>query len=66
MEAAPRWIDELEATVARSGMRELLLHATLFRARLGEPGALDAARLLAAEIDNPAVPGLLESAKAAA
>ena len=66
VEAAPRWIDELEATVARSGMRELLLHATLYRARLGEPGALDAARLLAAEIDNPAVPGLLESAKAAA
>ena len=58
-EGAPRWIDELEATVARRGMRELLLHATLYRARLGEPGAIDAARLLAAQIDNPEVPALL-------
>jgi DNA-binding SARP family transcriptional activator len=58
-EGAPRWIDELESTAARRGMRELVLHATLYRARLGEPGALDAARLLAAQIDNPSVPTLL-------
>jgi len=61
VEAAPRWVDELEATAARRGMRELLLHAALYRARLGEPGALDVARSLAAQIDNPAVPALLES-----
>jgi hypothetical protein len=60
-EAAPRWIDELEATAARRGVRELLLHAALYRARLGEPGALDGARSLAAQIDNPAVPKLLEA-----
>jgi len=60
-EAAPLWIDELEATAARRGMRELLLHAALFRARLGEPGALDVARSLAVQIDNPAVPKLLEA-----
>ena len=60
-EGAPRWIDELEATAARRGMRELLLHAALYRARLGEPGALDVARSLAAQIDNPAVPTLLEA-----
>ena len=54
-EAAPRWIDELEAITARRGIRELLLHATVYRARLGEPGALDAARSLAAQIDNPAL-----------
>lgn len=59
--AAPRWIDHFEATAARRGMRELLLHAVLYRARLGEPGALDAARSLAAQIDNPAVPMLLEA-----
>jgi DNA-binding SARP family transcriptional activator len=53
--AAPRWIDELEAITARRGIRELLLHATLYRARLGEPCGLDAARSLAAEIDNPAL-----------
>ena len=54
-EAAPRWIDELEAISARRGMSELLLRATAYRARLGEPGALDAARSLAAQIDNPAL-----------
>ena len=58
-EAAPRWIDELEAVTARRGIRELLLHATVYRARLGEPGALEAARSLGAQIDNPAVDELL-------
>jgi DNA-binding SARP family transcriptional activator len=56
--AAGRWIDELETITARRGIRELLLHATVYRARLGESGAFDAARLLAAEIDNPAVEDL--------
>jgi tetratricopeptide (TPR) repeat protein len=55
---APRWLDELEETTARRGMRELLFRATVYRARLGEPGALDAARSLAAQIDNPALPEL--------
>jgi hypothetical protein len=58
LEAAPRWIDELEATTARRGMGELLLHAELYRAGLGEPGALDVARSLAAQVDNPAMPPL--------
>jgi len=57
-EAAPRWIDELEAIAARRGIRELLLRATVYRARLGEPGALAAARSLAAQIENPALAGL--------
>ena len=60
--AAGRWIDELEAITARRGVRELLLQATLYRARLGEPGAIDVARSLAAQIDNPALDGLFESA----
>jgi DNA-binding SARP family transcriptional activator len=60
-EAAPRWVDELEAIAATRGMRELLLHAALYRARLGEPGALDVARSLAGQIENPAVPLLLEA-----
>jgi tetratricopeptide (TPR) repeat protein len=58
-ESAPRWIDELEAISGRRGIQELLLHATVYRARLGEPGALDAARSLAAEIDNPVLDRLL-------
>jgi DNA-binding SARP family transcriptional activator len=65
-EAAARWVDELEAIAARRGIRELLLRATVYRARLGEPGALEAARSLAAQIDNPAVGGLLASAELSA
>lgn len=61
VEAAPRWIDELEAMTAHRGIRELVLHAALYRARLGEPGALDAARALAAQIDNPALARLFLS-----
>jgi DNA-binding SARP family transcriptional activator len=65
-EAALRWIDELEAITARRGIKELLVHATIYRARLGEPGAADAARSLAAQVDNPALDGLLELEELAA
>ena len=58
-EAAPRWIDELEAMTARRGIRELLLRATVYRARLGQTGALETARSQAAQIDNPALEGFL-------
>jgi tetratricopeptide (TPR) repeat protein len=60
-ESAVRWIDELEATAARRGIRELVLKAAIYRARIGEPGAVAAARSLAAEIDNPALANLLET-----
>ena len=63
-EGTGRWIDELEAIAAGQGMRELLARATIYRARLGEPGALDAARSLAAQIDNPVLADLLGSAEA--
>jgi DNA-binding SARP family transcriptional activator len=55
---ALRWIDELDAVAARRGMLELLLHANLYRARLGERGALEAAQALAPQIDNPALKDL--------
>jgi hypothetical protein len=61
-ESTSQWIDELETIAARRGIRELLLRATVYRSRLGEPGALDAARSLAAQIDNPALGGLLAGA----
>ena len=54
-----RWIGELEAVAARRGISELLLHAAVYRARLGERGAAEAARALGAQIANPAVAGLL-------
>jgi DNA-binding SARP family transcriptional activator len=59
--AAVRWIDELEAITARRGILELQLRATVYRARLGEPGAFEAARSLASQIDNPALAGLVPS-----
>jgi tetratricopeptide (TPR) repeat protein len=62
-EGAGQWIDELESLTARRGMRELLLRATVYRARLGDLGALDAARSLAGQIDNPALSGLVASAE---
>ena len=64
--SSPLWIDELESITARRGMRELLLRATLYRARLGEPGAVHAARSLASQIDNPALATLVDFAVPAA
>ena len=58
-EGAVGWINELERIAARRGIREPLLHATVYRARLGEPGALEAARSMATQIDNPALGRLL-------
>ena len=60
-EATMQWIDELEAITSRRGIRELLLRATVYRARLREPGAIEAARSLAPQIDNPALAKLLHS-----
>jgi DNA-binding SARP family transcriptional activator len=65
-EAALRWIDELEELTARRGIRELLVHAALYRAQLGEPGGLEVARSLAAQIDNPALNDRLLLAEAGA
>jgi hypothetical protein len=42
-------------------MRELAVRAHLHQARLGVPGALDAARLLGSEIENTALADLLRA-----
>ncbi len=52
---AIRWIDDLEALATRTGMRELVARAYAHRGRLGDRVAADAARVLAAEVDNPAL-----------
>lgn len=52
---AARWVADLEALATRTGMRELVARAYLHRGRLGDPGAAEAALVLAAEVDNPAV-----------
>ena len=52
-------VNALKALAGRTGMRELAVRAHLHDARLGAEGALDAARLLGTEIDNPALKQLL-------
>lgn len=55
MKGADRWVTDLEAVAARTGMNELLVRAQLHRALLGMPGARESAAVFAARIDNPAV-----------
>jgi hypothetical protein len=50
-----RWIDDLQALAARTGMRELVARAYTHRGRLGDRAAAEAAQVLAAEVDNPAL-----------
>ena len=50
---ALQWIHDLEALATRTGMRELVARAYAHRGRLGDRVAADAARVLAAEVDNP-------------
>ncbi|MDQ4037323.1 MAG: SARP family transcriptional regulator [Actinomycetota bacterium] len=51
----------LAALAARCDMRELVVRAQLHRYRLGDQAALASARLLGADIDNPALAELLGS-----
>jgi DNA-binding SARP family transcriptional activator len=55
-------VDRLAALAERCGLRELVVRAHLHRGRLGVPGSLDSARLLAAEIDNPQLAALVDPA----
>jgi tetratricopeptide (TPR) repeat protein len=50
---ASQWIDDLEALATRTGMRELVARAYAHRGKLGDQVAAAAARVLAAEVDNP-------------
>ena len=59
MHAASSWVSDLKSLGSRTGMREFVARAYLHRAGLGVEGALETARLLAAEIDNPALHRLL-------
>ena len=52
---AARWIEDLEALATRTGMRELVARAYAHRGKLGDRAAADAAQVLAAEVDNPAL-----------
>jgi DNA-binding SARP family transcriptional activator len=58
-QAAAPLIADLAARATRCGMRELVVRTELHRSRLGDPTALASARLLGADIDNPALAGML-------
>lgn len=58
MPHASAWINDLQSLAARSGMRELTARACLHRAALGDSASGAAARLLAGQIDNPALHAL--------
>ncbi len=51
-------VDELMDIAARTGMRELVVRAHVLRGALGDPDGAAAARVLAADIDNPALTAL--------
>jgi len=59
MPQAPAWIAEMQSLAARNGMRELTVRSYLHRAALGDGASRAAARLLAREIDNPALHALV-------
>lgn len=65
-ESVSVWVDELAAITARRGMRELLLRATVYRARLGDPRAFTVAHSLASQVDNPVLSSMLDVSVAAA
>jgi DNA-binding SARP family transcriptional activator len=57
--AAAAWIETLAALAARTGMRQFAATANIYRGRFGDDAALTAARLQAAEIENPALSTML-------
>ncbi|NUY35765.1 SARP family transcriptional regulator [Paraburkholderia sp. JPY303] len=65
MPQASAWIDEMLNLAVRSGMRELSVRSLLHRAALGDEASGAAARLIACEIDNPALPTLADTARPA-
>ena len=59
---ARTWVVELAEVAARRGMREHIVRAEVYMARLGDPASLEAAVTLAAEIDNPALQDMVRAA----
>ena len=58
---ATELVDSLASVAARCEMREFVVRAHLHRWRLGDPGALAAGRLLATDVDNPALHRALDA-----
>jgi DNA-binding SARP family transcriptional activator len=58
--AAARCVTDLASLAGRSGMHELSVRAYLYRRDLGDPSALDAARVLSLSVENPHLHALVE------
>jgi hypothetical protein len=58
-ERTAQLIRSLGALAARTEMRELVVRSLAHAARIGQAGALDSARMLAGEIENPTLETLL-------
>ncbi len=63
---APEWVEDLRSLSARTGMREMAAKAYLYKFELGDSSALDGARVMAAETENPALEARLEATAARA
>jgi DNA-binding SARP family transcriptional activator len=61
---APQIVQRLTTLAERCGLRELVVRAHVHRAGLGDRESSEAARLLAADIDNPALASLLPAVSA--
>ncbi|MBK5115814.1 MAG: SARP family transcriptional regulator [Thermoleophilia bacterium] len=59
---AGEWVEDLRSLAARTGMREMAAKAYLYRFEMGDASALEGARVMAAEIENPALEAALEAA----
>jgi tetratricopeptide (TPR) repeat protein len=58
-------VDRLAELSERCGLRELIVRAHVHRARLGDVASMQSARVLASEIDNPALSALFDAPIAA-
>jgi tetratricopeptide (TPR) repeat protein len=58
--AAEGWITDLSSFAGHAGMRELMVRAYLSRRDLGDGDALEAARTLAVEVENPSLHAMID------
>ena len=56
---AEAWVTDLAAFAGHAGMREFMVHAYLSQRDLGDEDALEAARTLAVEVENPSLHAML-------
>ncbi len=58
--SAGAWVADLAAFSGHAGMREFMVHAYLSQRDLGDEDALEAARTLAVEVENPSLDAMLD------